>query len=47
MTPTKSYNGGYSNLYPQTALVYKNSKKEGLEKDNFYEKLFFFRNKRV
>ena len=27
--------------------VYRNSKKEGLEKDSFYEKLFFFRNKRV
>ena len=47
LTPTKSYNGGYNSLYPQTALVYKNSKKEGLEKDSFYEKLFFFRNKRV
>lgn len=30
MTPTKSFNGGYSSLYPQTAQVYKNSKKEGL-----------------
>lgn len=42
MTPTKSYAG-----YGHSGQVYKNSKKEGLEKDSVYEKLFFFRNKRV
>jgi hypothetical protein len=30
LTPTKSYNGGYTSLYPQTGQVYRNSKKEGL-----------------
>ena len=47
LTPTKSFNGYSTSLYPQSNQVYRNSKKEGLEKDSFYEKLFFFRNKRV
>jgi hypothetical protein len=50
LTPTKSSTGNYTgSLYMgnTTQQVYRNSKKEGLEKDSFYEKLFFFRNKRV
>ena len=48
MTPTKSFmNGSYNGIINSSTQFYKNSKKEGLEKDSVYEKLFFFRNKRV
>lgn len=47
LTPTKSYAASSYGGYGHSGQVYKNSKKEGLEKDSVYEKLFFFRNKRV
>ena len=47
-TPTKSHTGAYSSTVNLPAgTTFRHSKKEGLEKDSFYEKLFFFRNKRV
>jgi hypothetical protein len=32
---------------PNNTQTYRHSQKEGLGQDSFYDKLFFFRNKRV
>jgi hypothetical protein len=49
LTPNKNRTSIYSSsLYmPNNTQTYRCSQKEGLGQNSFYEKLFFFRNKRV